>query len=78
MNAYTCTECGRCTSACPANLTGKELSPRRIMMDTRDRLEEVGKNIDANDGAFKDDGKQLLTIIFLQKNYGLVQVVMLV
>ncbi|MGB1283900.1 MAG: 4Fe-4S dicluster domain-containing protein [Polaribacter sp.] len=60
MNAYTCTECGRCTSACPANLTGKALSPRKIMMDTRDRLEEVGKNIDANGGTFKDDGKQLL------------------
>jgi heterodisulfide reductase subunit C len=60
LNAYTCTECGRCTSVCPANLTGKELSPRKIMMDTRDRLEEVGKNIDANNGAFKDDGKQLL------------------
>ncbi|QTE22636.1 (Fe-S)-binding protein [Polaribacter cellanae] len=60
LNAYTCTECGRCTSACPANLTGKKLSPRKIMMDTRDRLEEVGRNIDANGGAFKDDGKQLL------------------
>ncbi|MGZ0017049.1 4Fe-4S dicluster domain-containing protein [Yeosuana sp. AK3] len=60
LNAYTCTECGRCTSECPANLTGKKLSPRKIMMDTRDRLEEVGKNIDANKGTFKDDGKQLL------------------
>ncbi|WP_439152925.1 4Fe-4S dicluster domain-containing protein [Winogradskyella sp.] len=60
LNAYTCTECGRCTSECPANLTGKKLSPRKIMMDTRDRLEEVGKNIDANGGEFKDDGKQLL------------------
>ncbi len=60
MNAYSCTECGRCTSSCPANLTGKKLSPRKIMMDTRDRLEEVGKNIDANKGEFKDDGKQLL------------------
>ena len=60
LNAYTCTECGRCTSSCPANLTGKKLSPRKIMMDTRDRLEEVGKNIDANNGVFKDDGKQLL------------------
>jgi heterodisulfide reductase subunit C len=60
MNAYTCTECGRCTSACPASLTGKELSPRAIMMKTRDRMEEVGKNIDANGGEFKDDGKQLL------------------
>jgi heterodisulfide reductase subunit C len=60
LNAYTCTECGRCTSECPANLTGKKLSPRKIMMDTRDRLEKVGKNIDANKGEFKDDGKQLL------------------
>lgn len=60
LNAYTCTECGRCTSECPANITGKKLSPRKIMMDTRDRLEEVGKNIDANKGVFKDDGKQLL------------------
>ncbi|MEJ6792688.1 MAG: 4Fe-4S dicluster domain-containing protein [Lacinutrix sp.] len=60
LNAYTCTECGRCTSECPANLTGKKLSPRKIMMDTRDRLEEVGKNIDANNGVFLDDGKQLL------------------
>lgn len=60
LNAYTCTECGRCTSSCPANLTGKKLSPRKIMMDTRDRLEEVGRNIDENKGVFKDDGKQLL------------------
>ena len=60
MNAYTCTECGRCTSSCPANLTGKKLSPRKIMMDTRDRLEEVGRNMDANKGSFVDDGKQLL------------------
>ena len=60
LNAYTCTECGRCTSSCPANLTGKKLSPRKIMMDTRDRLEEVGKNIDANGGKFVDDGKSLL------------------
>lgn len=59
LNAYTCTECGRCTDECPANNTGKKLSPRKIMMDTRDRLEEVGKNIDKN-GEFKDDGKQLL------------------
>jgi heterodisulfide reductase subunit C len=59
MDAYTCTECGRCTSVCPANITGKLLSPRKIIMDTRDRLEEVGKNIDANK-EFKDDGKALL------------------
>ena len=60
LNAYTCTECGRCTSSCPANMTGKELSPRAIMMKTRDRLEEVGQNIEENGGVFKDDGKQLL------------------
>ncbi|WP_276485862.1 (Fe-S)-binding protein [Paraflavitalea pollutisoli] len=60
MDAYSCTECGRCSSACPATQTGKALSPRKIMMDTRDRLEEVGKNIDANGGEFKDDGKSLL------------------
>lgn len=59
LNAYSCTECGRCTSSCPANMTGKELSPRLIMMKTRDRLEEVGKNIDKN-GKFVDDGKKLL------------------
>lgn len=59
MNAYTCTECGRCTSNCPANQTGKLLSPRKIMMDTRDRLEEVGNNIDKN-GINYDDGKSLL------------------
>ena len=59
LNAYTCTECGRCTSVCPANITGKKLSPRKIMMDTRDRLEEVGKNIKEN-GKFVDDGKKLL------------------
>lgn len=59
MDAYTCTECGRCTSSCPQNITGKLLSPRKIVMDVRDRLEEVGKNIDANNGAFVDDGKNL-------------------
>ena len=59
INAYSCTECGRCTSSCPANQTGKMLSPRKIMMDTRDRMEEVGKNIDKN-GKFVDDGKSLL------------------
>ena len=60
MNAYTCTECGRCTSVCPASITGKKLSPRKIMMDTRDRLVEVGKNIDANKGIFVADNKTLL------------------
>ncbi len=67
LNAYTCTECGRCTSECPANQTGKVLSPRKIMMDTRDRLEEVGKNIDTNKGSFVPDGKQLLNDYITQE-----------
>ena len=60
MNAYTCTECGRCTSECPASQTGKKLSPRKIMMDTRDRLVEVGKNYKKNNGKIFSDGKELL------------------
>ena len=60
MNAYSCTECGRCSSVCPANMTGKKLSPRKIMMNTRDRLEEVGKNLNENKGIFENDQKQLL------------------
>ena len=60
MSAYSCTECGRCTDVCPANITGKKLSPRLIMMKTRDRLEEVGRNINKNKGTFADDGKKLL------------------
>jgi heterodisulfide reductase subunit C len=59
MEAYTCTECGRCTSVCPANQTGKLLSPRKIMMDTRDRVTEIGQGIDKNGKDFKDD-KSLL------------------
>lgn len=59
MDAYTCTECGRCTQQCPASQTGKLLSPRKIMMDTRDRMEAVGTNRD-NNGSFQDDGKSLL------------------
>ncbi|MBC9929948.1 (Fe-S)-binding protein [Chitinophaga qingshengii] len=59
LDAYSCTECGRCSAACPANLTGKALSPRKIMMDTRDRVEAVGRNINANK-TFTDDGKTLL------------------
>lgn len=60
LSAYTCTECGRCTDECPANLTGKKLSPRAIMMKTRDRIEEVGRNIDRHKGKFEPDGKTLL------------------
>lgn len=59
LDAYSCTECGRCSASCPANETGKLLSPRKIIMSTRDRLEEVGKNINANK-TFTDDGKSLL------------------
>ena len=59
MDAYSCTECGRCSAACPATQTGKALSPRKIMMDTRDRLEDVGKNINVNK-VYKDDSKKLL------------------
>jgi ferredoxin len=66
LDAYSCTECGRCSAACPANLTGKVLSPRKIMMSTRDRLEEVGRNIDAN-GSFADDGKSLLSYITVEE-----------
>jgi heterodisulfide reductase subunit C len=60
LDAYSCTECGRCSAACPATLTGKLLSPRKIMMDTRDRLEEVGKATWKNKGSFQEDGKTLL------------------
>jgi heterodisulfide reductase subunit C len=60
MDAYSCTECGRCTEACPANMTGKKLSPRKIMMDTRDRLEDIGRIMQVNDGKFVDDGKSLM------------------
>ena len=66
LDAYSCTECGRCSAACPATQTGKKLSPRKIMMDTRDRMEEVGKNINVN-GEFKDDGKNLLNYITVEE-----------
>lgn len=59
LDAYTCTECGRCTAVCPANITGKLLSPRKIMMDTRDRMVEIGEQIDKK-GSFTEDGKTLL------------------
>jgi len=71
MDAYSCTECGRCSAACPATQTGKLLSPRKIMMDTRDRMEEIGKNINANKDpiaiGFKDDGKNLLSYITVEE-----------
>ena len=60
LNAYSCTECGRCSSECPANLSGKKLSPRKIMMDTRDRLTEISKNIKADSEKYLGDGKKLL------------------
>ena len=60
LNAYSCTECGRCSSVCPANLSGKKLSPRKIMMDTRDRLTEISKNIKADSEKYLGDGKKLL------------------
>lgn len=64
LDAYACTECGRCTAACPANITGKKLSPRKIMMDVRDRMEEVGAKIRTGDPKWidevKGDGKQPL------------------
>ncbi len=63
MDAYTCTECGRCTSSCPANQTGKLLSPRKIMMNTRDRIEELGHLADQNKGVLTDDGKSLFNYI---------------
>jgi ferredoxin len=66
LDAYSCTECGRCSAACPATQTGKLLSPRKIMMDTRDRMEDVGKNINAN-GEFKDDGRNLLSHITIEE-----------
>jgi len=66
LDAYSCTECGRCTAACPANITGKLLSPRKIMMDTRDRMEEIGRNIHKN-GEFKSDGKNLFNYISVEE-----------
>ncbi len=66
LDAYSCTECGRCSSACPANQTGKLLSPRKIMMDTRDRLETVGKNIHANK-QFIEDGENLFSHISVEE-----------
>jgi ferredoxin len=66
LDAYSCTECGRCTAACPANQTGKLLSPRKIMMATRDRAEEIGRNINSNK-EFKEDGKNLFNYISVEE-----------
>ena len=66
LDSYSCTECGRCSAACPATQTGKLLSPRKIMMDTRDRLEAVGKNISTN-GEFIDDGRNLFSHITVEE-----------
>jgi len=65
LQAYSCTECGRCTAACPANLTGKKLSPRKIMMDVRDRADEIGKNLDSGTQTLEsyNDGKSLFDYI---------------
>lgn len=67
LDAYTCTECGRCTASCPANITGKKLSPRKIMMDTRDRIEDVGKVLDKNKDEWVEDGKSLLDDYILRE-----------
>jgi len=71
MEAYSCTECGRCTSVCPANLSGKKLSPRKIMMDIRDRVEEVGTKLDKLNSQAKefDDGKNLFDLISREEIY---------
>jgi heterodisulfide reductase subunit C len=66
LDAFSCTECGRCSAACPANQTGKLLSPRKIMMDTRDRLAEVGKNIQIHKD-YRDDGRNLLSYITVEE-----------
>lgn len=69
LAAYTCTECGRCTSVCPANLTGKKLSPRKIMMDVRDRADEIGFNIAANKTELIADDKKESTSVLTAENY---------
>jgi heterodisulfide reductase subunit C len=69
LDAYSCTECGRCTSACPANITGKKLSPRKIMMDVRDRAEEIGRNLDSGDSNFIQTDKKVEDAILSPKNY---------
>lgn len=69
LDAYTCTECGRCTSVCPANLTGKKLSPRKIMMDVRDRAEEIGNNLDAGNADFISEEKKGEGVVLSKENY---------
>ncbi|HHM21040.1 MAG TPA: (Fe-S)-binding protein [Bacteroidetes bacterium] len=69
LDAYTCTECGRCTSECPANITGKKLSPRKIMMDVRDRAEEVGKNLDSGKAEFISEDKRGEGVVLTKDNY---------
>ena len=69
LDAYTCTECGRCTSVCPANITGKKLSPRKILMDIRDRAEEVGKNLDANNLTFVKESEKATAKKLTKENY---------
>ena len=70
LDAYTCTECGRCTSVCPANITGKKLSPRKIMMDVRDRVEEIGINLDTGNSKFISEDKRGDSVVLSKDNYG--------
>jgi Fe-S oxidoreductase len=60
LDAYSCTECGRCTAVCPANLTGKKLSPRKIVMNIRDRAEEIGQKLDSGDAKYAKDATKAL------------------
>ena len=69
LAAYTCTECGRCTAECPANITGKKLSPRKIMMDVRDRAEEIGKNLDSGDLQFVKEELRAEATTLTKDNY---------
>jgi heterodisulfide reductase subunit C/nitrate reductase gamma subunit len=69
LSAYSCTECGRCTAACPANTTGKKLSPRKIMMDVRDRADEIGKNLDAGDSKFIREDMRAAATTLTKENY---------
>jgi len=69
MDAYTCTECGRCTSVCPANITGKKLSPRKILMDIRDRVHEVGRNIDSGSGKYLSEADRKSGVTLTADNY---------